>query len=571
MPLEYASSGPHIHSQDSISGTMWAIAIALAPAAAVGVWLFGPYALYLILGTAVASALIEYPFARDSYSARQPLGDGSAFIAGMILGLSLSPTSAWWVPIVGSLILVLVGKQAFGGLGNNIFNPALVARGILLLSWPDQLTTWISPIDGATGATPLAGLDVGYLELFLGTIPGSLGETSVIAILAGAVFLFARGLITWRVPISVLVGAVAAALLFGMDPVFTVFAGSLMFAAVFMATDMVTSPTGKTSHLVFGFGCGFLTVVIRAFSVYPAGVTFAFLIMNGAAYLMDRIGADPIFGEVELRTRRVYRGVIVACGAVALAVLIGVASTGRAAISDRLTGARRSQEIRGFYPEAHRVVRTETFDSDVEYYRVYSGRTLIGHYTTVSTRGYGGPMQVEAAIDPRGAVTAARIGDHRESPTLGSRVASRDFLQQFAGYTETDREDLLDAIDHVSGATVSSRAVLNAVMTILSARDESTRALAAGGALPAVDDGTYSGTGRGYQGPISVEVTVTGGWVAAISVTEHGETEGIGTRAMSSLTGEIIDQQSLPVDGVAGATGTSRGFREAVADALGAD
>ncbi len=560
MPEAFNTTGPHIHSRDSVSKTMWTIVAAMLPATLAACILFGVGALYPILGTALFCVLFEWPFTR-----RQPLGDGSAFVAGMILGLSLAPRSPWWIPPLGALILVTLGKQVFGGIGNNIFNPALAARAVLLLSWPRPLATWTVPFDGITGATPLEGAAATHWELFLGTVPGSLGETSALAILLGGAFLVARGLVNWRVPAAVIVGALAAALLFGVDPLFTVLAGSLLFGAVFMATDMVTSPTGKTTHVVFGFGCGFLTVFIRTFTIYPEGVTFAFLIMNGLAYLMDRIGADPIFGQVQQRSRRRMNLAASLGGVCILAVAAGLTTFVRDAAGTRFTGASLARAVRHAFPAADRLVDAPSYDAAVARYRVYADRRLLGYFAEATVNGYGGPMQVHIAQQPDGALAAVRIAAHRESPTVGSRILTRDFLDRFTGLLPDARQALPDTVDTITGATVSSRAVMTAVERALGA---DLRPPPAGGALPPLADGTYRGSGRGYQGPIEVVVTVQGGRLAAIEAARHSESPGIGTRAIESLIREMLGAQSLDIDAVTGATGTSRGLVGAVSDAL---
>ncbi len=568
MSLHYSSTGPHIHSKDSIGRTMWNIVLSLLPATAVGVWLFGPYSLYLVFGTAVIAALIEMPLAPQRFSARMPLGDGSAFVGGMILGLSLAPTTEWWIPIMGAFFLVVVGKHVFGGIGNNIFNPALVSRAILLLTWPHQITQWVAPFDAATSATPLAGLEVGYLELFLGNIPGSVGETSVAALLIGAALLMARGYISWRVPVSVLAGAAVGAVLFGLDPLFTLLSGSLMFGAIFMATDMVTSPTGKTSHILYGIGCGFLTVVIRRFTHYPEGITFAFLLMNGVAYLMDRIGADPIFGQVEERRRRVFRAAAVV-GTVALAALVSaVGYVAQSAAGQEYADAALAISIRSAFPESQRVAPEESYDPEVTIFRVYHERNLLGYYARTRVDGYGEGMIVEAALSPGGELLALNVADNNESAALGTRVRSRPFLAQFVGFHQDNRDEIASQIEALSGATISSRAVVSATEKILAARDESVWEDTAAEPLPSVADGNYSGSGEGYGGTIMVEVEVSGGRVSGVTVVRHSETSGIGDRAFGPLTNRLIEAQSLEVDAVSGATATSRGFLAAVENAL---
>ncbi len=569
MDYQYSSAGPHIHNRDSVARTMWMIVIALLPPALVAVRLFGPYALYLMLAPALAAAAIEFLLDRRRFSRRHPLGDGSAFVAGLILGLSLAPGCAWWIPLVGAVLLVVVGKQVFGGLGCNIFNPALVARGILLLSWPRELTAWVWPLDGATGATPLVGLDPGPLALFVGNIPGSLGETSVVALLAGAGFLMVKGLISWRIPVAVLAGAALTAMLVGLDPLFTLLSGSLMFGAVYMATDMVTSPTGKTPQLVYGAGCGALTVLIRRYTVYPEGLTFAFLLMNGLAYLLDRLGADPIFGHVTERVQRVRRAALVAGAVVLMAAVTAAGLLVNSLVSGRRADMSLSAAVRRAYPQAERIVPVMLPDAGVSEYRVYEGRLLLGRFARTRVEGYGGPMVIDAVLDADRGLQSVQVIEHVESPTLGSGIRSARFLSQFSGFRPHDRDQLHTAIEGITGATVSSRSVIRGVERILGAPEHTAAGAGPKLPLPRREDGIYTGEGQGYQGPIAVEVVVRDGLVSAIRVVSHGETRGLADRAIDTLVTRLIEHQSLGVDAVGGATGTSRGLLSAVKDAMG--
>lgn len=574
MPLEPATSSPTMPAQTHTPSKMWTMAIALIPATAMAVWLFGLYALYLIIGTAVASVAIDYTYAREKYNLRRPLGDGTVFVTGMLLGLSLSPTSEWWVPIIGSLLLVVVGRRMFAGMGSSVFHPVLVARTILLLAWPNQLTRWISPFDGVTSATPLAGLDVDYVALIFGTVPGSLGETSVIAILIGAVLLLVRRVISWRIPLAVLAGAAVGAVLFGVDPLFTILSGSLLFVAVFIATDVMTSPVGKTSQLVYGFGGGLLTVLIRTYTVYPAGVAFAFLIMNAAVHLLDTRNTELTPTMSGGKTSTGFRGLGVVAATLVMGVLLGGTFVSTSAVSQTFTDARLGRDVQIVDPQTDRVVTGTSYDSAVETYRVYSNEQLAGHFTTATVDGYGGPLTIHVALDSAGAITRIRIAEDQESPTLGSKIRKEEFLQQFYGYDQASRESIQDNVDTITGATVSSQAVMNGIEKVLAARDESAQTVASGDSgdsITAVSDGVYTGFGDGYQGQIVVEVTVQGGEIREITVTDHQETEGLGTVAMEELSEEIIETQQLPVDAVSGATGSSDGFRKAVADAVGAN
>ncbi len=202
--------------------------------------------------------------------------------------------------MIGAIFSIAIAKQLFGGLGHNIFNPALAGRVFLTAAWPALMTKWLLP-DGTTGATPLGmlklgGIKTGYAKLFLGNIGGCIGETSAIALLIGAAFLFYKKIINWRIPITYIVTAALFALIFKQDPLFHILAGGLLLGAFFMATDYVTSPLTKNGQLLFGFGCGFLTIILRLFSGYPEGVMFAILLMNTATPLIDRFTMPKPFG-----------------------------------------------------------------------------------------------------------------------------------------------------------------------------------------------------------------------------------------------------------------------------------
>ncbi|MFW6270861.1 MAG: RnfABCDGE type electron transport complex subunit D, partial [Bacillota bacterium] len=318
-------SGPYITNRDSIEKNMWNVIFGLIPATIAAVIFFGIYSLYLSLGTALLCVLIEYPFARENYK-NSIFGDGSAFLAGMLLGLTLPPASPWWLPIVGAFLTIVIAKQFFGGIGNNIFNPALIARGILLLTWGSHMTSWITPFDGISSATPLANMTTGYWELFLGNVPGSIGETSALALIIGAVYLYIKGYIGLRIPLSYIGSSIIMAIILGIDPVFTVLSGGLLFGALYMATDMVTSPVSKDARVAYGIGCGVLTVIIREFTVYPEGITFAILFMNGASHLWDVLLEGPYFGEVRKRKKILNKIGVLLLGSI---IFVGIGFSGQ--------------------------------------------------------------------------------------------------------------------------------------------------------------------------------------------------------------------------------------------------
>ena len=317
-------SSPHKMGTDSVPRIMYTVIVALLPAAAAACWFFGIKALLIILACTILCVGLEFAvlcLRRPPAEAWRSATDGSAIITGILLALNLPSTSPWWLVVVGCIVAIVLGKQTFGGLGQNPFNPALVARVFLLLSFPAHMTTYEIPIDrflqfdAVTAATPLGILatdgvgalqeqGVNWLQLFLGNCGGSLGEVSVIALLLGGLYLLIRKVITWHVPVS-FIGTVA--LLSGImwlvnpgayaSPVFHLVSGGLMLGAFFMATDMVTSPVTARGMLIFGVGCGLITVAIRLFGSFPEGVSFAILVMNGFVPLIERRTRPLKFGE----------------------------------------------------------------------------------------------------------------------------------------------------------------------------------------------------------------------------------------------------------------------------------
>jgi len=320
----YLSSSPHIHSGETTDQVMRAVIYALLPACAVAVYFFGLPALTVLilctLGCVAAEALCQRAMGK-----RPTVADGSAALTGILLALNLPPSSPWWLALIGSAVAIAVGKQVYGGLGYNPFNPALVARVVLLISFPVQMTTWTAPaplgsgIDAVTSATPLgemktsvmltgqipAALQEGFGAYFTGNMAGSLGEVSAAALLLGALYLLWKRIITWHIPASYLGTVVVFGGLFWLidparypGPIFHLLTGGLMLGAFYMATDMVTSPITGRGMLLYGVGCGLITVLIRLFGGYPEGVSFAILLMNAVTPLIDRFTKPKKFGYV---------------------------------------------------------------------------------------------------------------------------------------------------------------------------------------------------------------------------------------------------------------------------------
>ncbi|WP_202708585.1 RnfABCDGE type electron transport complex subunit D [Sporosalibacterium faouarense] len=296
------SSSPHIRDNDNITKIMITVVIALLPATIAGIYYFGFKSLIILLTTITSSLITEVIFQKVR-NRTISLKDGSGLVTGLLLGLTLPPTLPIWIAIVGGVVSIGLGKMVFGGLGQNIFNPALVGRAFLLITFPVKMTEWINPVDGLSGATPLnllkmEGIKTNYFDLLIGNVGGSIGETSVILLLLGGLYLLYKKCIDWRIPASYLGTIFLMTLLIGQDPIFHLLSGGLMLGAFFMATDMVTTPITKKGRWVFGIGAGIILVVIRVYGGYPEGVLYSILFMNGLTPLINRYTRSKIFGEV---------------------------------------------------------------------------------------------------------------------------------------------------------------------------------------------------------------------------------------------------------------------------------
>ena len=302
------SSSPHAHAKCSVSRIMLDVIIALLPTAAAGVWFFGLPAVWTI-ATCVATCVATEALCRLAMKRENTVGDLSAVVTGLLLALNLPAGLPLWMAVVGSVFAIGVAKQVFGGLGMNPFNPALAARAFMLISFTGPMTTWLKPLwwkapEAMTTATPLVFVKYGPAEripglwdLLVGNMPGCIGEVSALALALGAVYLLVRKVITWHIPVAFLVTVAVYALVAGRAPAHVEFlTGGVMIGACFMATDYVTSPTTAKGKLVFGFGCGFLCMLIRQFGAYPEGCSFAILVMNALAPLINRWTQPKPFG-----------------------------------------------------------------------------------------------------------------------------------------------------------------------------------------------------------------------------------------------------------------------------------
>jgi len=299
------SVGPHIRDREDARSIMWWVAFALLFPAAAATYFFGLKALVLIIFTtfvAIASEAVFQWLAKRSIT----VSDGSAAVTGILLALIIPSTLPLWMAAIGAILAVGLVKGLFGGLGFNIFNPALAARALLLASWPVAMTNWVKPFETVTTATPLflakmGQVVPGYWDLFIGNRAGSLGETSVLAILIGAVILFYKKIIDWPAPTAYIGTVAIMTYLLGHDPLFGILSGGLMIGAFFMATDYVTAPVTVKGRFIFGLGCGVMTVLIRYFGGFPEGVNYSILLMNILTPIIDKYARPRLFGQVKKR------------------------------------------------------------------------------------------------------------------------------------------------------------------------------------------------------------------------------------------------------------------------------
>ncbi|MDD4912853.1 MAG: RnfABCDGE type electron transport complex subunit D [Sideroxydans sp.] len=335
---------PHAHAPISIGKVMGTVLLALIPATLFGFWLYGWPAVNLWAVSLIAAIVGEaFVIRLQDRAVRPALMDGSGILTAWLLAISLPPFAPWWIAVLGSLFAVIISKQLFGGLGQNVFNPAMAARVMLLISFPLEMTTWVAatpmgsaqapglmqslgitflsqPIDGMASASLLGHVKTDYtlgigleqslsgyyvpLDALWGSRVGSMGETAAVLLLLGGLFLIARRIITWHAPVAMLLGVAVPALIFNLidgnhyaGPMVHLLSGGLMLGAFFIVTDPVTSPNTVLGQFIFGLGCGLLTWIIRTWGGYPEGVAFAVLLMNAATPLIDQYIKPRIYGR----------------------------------------------------------------------------------------------------------------------------------------------------------------------------------------------------------------------------------------------------------------------------------
>lgn len=306
------SYAPHIRTQRTTQKLMLDVIIALIPAMIASIIFFGVKALLLVITSVVSCVLFEYLW-QKLFKNETSIGDFSAIVTGILLAFNLPVSAPLWMCVVGAAFAIIIVKMCFGGLGNNFVNPALAARAFLLLSWPVLMTKWTetrfmmrtlkNTVAAVSGATPLGVLketgDIAfsYSDLFLGNIPGCIGEVSTLAILIGFIYLLVRKVITWHVPVIYVLTVFVFAEILGEDGLFYILSGGLMLGAVFMATDYVTSPMSLKGNIIYALCLGMLTVLIRKFGSLPEGVSYSILIMNIVTPLIDNVTKNRFYGK----------------------------------------------------------------------------------------------------------------------------------------------------------------------------------------------------------------------------------------------------------------------------------
>lgn len=316
------SPSPHVHSSDSTQKIMLRVVYAMIPAMAWGIFMFGFDAVRVGLISIISCLAFEFLIQKYLMKVKPSLTDGSALITGMLLAFNVPSNLPWWIIIIGAMAAMGIGKLSFGGLGANIFNPALVGRVFLLISFPVQMTSWPSTktmaVDGVSAATPLALIKEGiksgtpvsqieglpnFTDMAIGFNAGSLGEISAFLLILGGLYMLWKKVITWQIPVSIILTVAVISGIFWLinpeiyiNPVYHILTGGLMLGAIFMATDMVTSPMTGRGQIIFGIGIGLITISIRMFGAYPEGISFAILIMNAFVPLINLYIKPKRFG-----------------------------------------------------------------------------------------------------------------------------------------------------------------------------------------------------------------------------------------------------------------------------------
>ena len=517
---------PHLVQTVSVRSMMLDVIVALIPALAMSVFLFGWWVLVLCAISVSSCVLFEYGYRKLTHQSNT-LGDLSACVTGLLLCMTLPSDAAWWVPILGAAFAIVVVKQFYGGVGRNFMNPALAGR-MLLASFPVLMTSWEDPalrlsvqqLDAVTAATPMSYFHFGTLppqdlsELLLGYHGGSLGEVSVFMLLLGGMYLMGRRVISCRIPASYLGSVALLTFLFAPAGVSRVdwmlaqlLSGGLILGAFFMATDPTTSPVTPRGHVMFGVGCGILTVVLRSFSSYPEGVGWAILTMNACAWLLDKVGLPRRYGAPRFSTvRRWMDKMIASISAIhfvkpdlkliftddgrapgeahldtlrawakyaawvgGTAVVMGAMIFGVHVATD-LHAARADNDAQQELLD--HVMPAAAFISESPY-RVKDALSIqagfdqnneqVGYCVEVQAQGFGGLMTMMVGVDLDGKVTGVAVTDHKETVSVAEKALSEGFALRYKGKSGTIQYSGRNSVEAISGATATSRAITDGV------------------------------------------------------------------------------------------------------------
>ena len=520
--LMKVSSNPHIRSKDSTSRIMLAVIIALLPTTIFGIYNFGIRALLIVAITIASTVLTEFVFEKIT-KRKNTIGDLSAVVTGLLLALNLPVSVPWWIGAVGGIFAILVVKMLFGGLGQNFMNPALAGR-MLLATFPMLMTKWPTPlhwlglgrVDAVASATPMSYLHSGTLppfnlgQLLLGQQGGCLGEVSAFMLLLGGGYLVLRRVISPRIPLAFLATAAFFAALTAPADVsvarwvaMELLSGGLLLGALFMATDPTTSPITPRGQLLFGAGCGTLTMLLRTCSSYPEGVGWAILTMNCCVWLLDRLGMPRRFGAGRFyATRKLLRRIRRSVGKIHFVkpqLSFHFGHGGKAPGEDHLDQIREQAKVIGhlcvvvlimgamiFF--VHRYTDLDTARTEAELqterlaqvmpaaasssetpYRAngalsilagYSAENeLVGYCVEVQAQGFGGVITMEVGVDLNGQVTGVAVTSHKETAGVGTRAMTPAALNRYVGRYGTLHTTGENAVDAVSGATATSNAI----------------------------------------------------------------------------------------------------------------
>lgn len=517
---EPAGVSPRIKDRTSVDTIMLDVLVALTPALVMGAFLFGFRALVLAAVSVLSCMGFEYLYCRWTKKA-VTIRDLSACVTGLLLAMTLPVTAPYWAPVLGGAFAILVVKQFYGGLGKNFMNPALAGR-MLLLSFPGMMTTWtqaldrqdVVGIDAVSSATPMAYLHLGKVpeltlqQMLLGQHGGAMGEVASFMLLLGGLYLLCRRVISWRIPGAFLGTVAVLTLLFPSEQVgavqwmqYNLLSGGLLLGAIFMATDYATSPVTPRGQLLYGVGCGCLTVVLRYFGSYPDGVGFAILTMNCCVWLLDRVGLPRRFGippltETKLWLRwlldrvrklrptlppkkehsapgtmpgernldriRAWSGNVACLGGFILAATICVCLVHRATSQTiAIRENRERQELLAqVMPAATIATETPYVSEDaLSILAGYNAEELVGYCVEVEVQAFGGVITMVVGVDVNGEVTGVTVTNHSEHMVIGGQALEQEYLKNYVGLSGTIRDQGRNSVDAISGATDTCRAI----------------------------------------------------------------------------------------------------------------